>query len=386
MPSYRRLSELDDAIRNRTIEGLLALRKGIADAMPQRTAEETLLLGTWNIRNFDNNTFGHGPRFAETFFYLAEMVAAFDIVALQEINRDLGPLETLMDILGPEYDFIVTDVTEGPGGNKERLGFVFNRNKVCFKGVAGEIVLKRTGLIAAEGDRYRRQFARTPFACAFQAHWFKFMFATVHVYFGKESRNTPQFKRRVKEIEKVAKFLAERADEEEDNYVLVGDFNITSTDPNDPTFRPLEKNGFTVFKNRRGSNRQQTSFFDQISFKTRPGELELSGNRNAHGVFNFFDHVYRNDQFEAYDGYVLECLDRREAALRDDLARARSADKKAKIQARIEDIVDLKTKKRKRETYYKNEWRTYQMSDHYPLWVEVKIDFSDDHLRGRLVP
>jgi hypothetical protein len=31
-------------------------------------------------------------------------------------------------------------------------------------------------------------------------------------------------------------------------------------------------------------------------------------------------------------------------------------------------------------TYYKTHWRTRQMSDHLPLWVELKIDFSDRYL------
>ena len=28
-----------------------------------------------------------------------------------------------------------------------------------------------------------------------------------------------------------------------------------------------------------------------------------------------------------------------------------------------------------------NLWRTYQMSDHLPLWAEFRVDFSDDYLR-----
>ena len=28
------------------------------------------------------------------------------------------------------------------------------------------------------------------------------------------------------------------------------------------------------------------------------------------------------------------------------------------------------------------QWRTYQMSDHLPMWIEVRVDFSDDYLTG----
>ena len=33
------------------------------------------------------------------------------------------------------------------------------------------------------------------------------------------------------------------------------------------------------------------------------------------------------------------------------------------------------------EKYFTGRWRTFQMSDHLPLWVELKIDFSDQYLK-----
>ena len=35
-------------------------------------------------------------------------------------------------------------------------------------------------------------------------------------------------------------------------------------------------------------------------------------------------------------------------------------------------------------TYYQTYWRTHQMSDHLPMWVELKIDYSDEYLRSKL--
>jgi len=32
------------------------------------------------------------------------------------------------------------------------------------------------------------------------------------------------------------------------------------------------------------------------------------------------------------------------------------------------------------EKYYMTSWRTFEMSDHLPLWVELKIDFSNQYL------
>ena len=44
-----------------------------------------------------------------------------------------------------------------------------------------------------------------------------------------------------------------------------------------------------------------------------------------------------------------------------------------------------KGKLRKDKTaYYTTYWRTYQMSDHLPMWVELKIDYSDQFLQDKL--
>ncbi len=35
--------------------------------------------------------------------------------------------------------------------------------------------------------------------------------------------------------------------------------------------------------------------------------------------------------------------------------------------------------------YYKTYWRTHQMSDHLPMWIEFKVDFAEEYLRGQWV-
>ena len=34
-----------------------------------------------------------------------------------------------------------------------------------------------------------------------------------------------------------------------------------------------------------------------------------------------------------------------------------------------------------RETYFEKEWRTWQMSDHLPLFIELRIDFTEKYLK-----
>ena len=118
-----RLEENVDITRTRCAERLLAMRKRLRDVR-SRKSEGSLLLATWNIRDFDSNYYKFGHRLPETFFYIAEIISCFDLVALQEINRDLSALNRVMEILGREWDYIVTDTTEGRGGNGERMAFV----------------------------------------------------------------------------------------------------------------------------------------------------------------------------------------------------------------------------------------------------------------------
>lgn len=39
---------------------------------------------------------------------------------------------------------------------------------------------------------------------------------------------------------------------------------------------------------------------------------------------------------------------------------------------------------RSKKTYYRTYWRTHQMSDHLPMWVELKIDYSEQYLQRKL--
>ena len=32
--------------------------------------------------------------------------------------------------------------------------------------------------------------------------------------------------------------------------------------------------------------------------------------------------------------------------------------------------------------YYADDWRTWQMSDHLPMWVQLKVDFTEAYLES----
>ncbi len=381
----RDLARTDAAAAKRCAERLLAMRASL-QSVRKRRSEGSLMLATWNIRDFDSNKFRYGPRLPETFYYLAEIISCFDLVALQEVNRDLRPLEKLMRILGREWDYIVTDTTAGSGGNDERMAFLYNTDRVWFRKIAGEVVLPDGQLIvsrkkvkppkvleaedqpqddaqeeeAREGfAEVHQQFARTPFLVAFQSGWFKFSLCTVHIYYGRDSGE--QLERRIAEINRLVKFFATRQDAENtserdsggnvENYILLGDFNVVS--PEHRTMQALKSEGFEIPAaiDGRKVRGEGNHFYDQIATRVKDQRFEVV----AGGMIDMYRDVFRDtaEDRAIYEAFVPKSDPEKNKAFR-------ATTKEA-----------LYTK-----------WRTWQMSDHTPLWVEIKTDFAGHYLEG----
>jgi FMN phosphatase YigB (HAD superfamily) len=78
--------------------------------------------------------------------------------------------------------------------------------------------------------------------------------------------------------------------------------------------------------------------------------VKFSGNA---GVFDLYETIYHEDEKELYY---------------EDFSNVMKANKKA-----FDEV-----------TYNKkfNEWKTFQMSDHLPLWVEFDINYSEEYLKS----
>ena len=338
MPSYSTIKRIKDVSeRKRIVEKILSLRAQLDQEIPAKTALDTLLLATWNIRKFGDN------RLNESLHYIAEIISRFDLVAVQEVSTSLDGLQKLVALLGHNWDYIVTDSTEGTTGVGERMAFIYDKCKVLFRKMAGEIVLPANKLI-----NQKLQFARTPFSVAFQAGWFRFMLTTVHIYYGTANKNEP---RRVEEITTIAEFLKKRAKKEDENYIILGDFNIFNA--GDLTMKALEKADFYIpdaLKNH-PTNFGKNKYYDQIAFKLRmEPKMTVFSEENQHaGAFDFTKSVFLPQDIDNYRMYFDEIT----------------------LEGKTESQI---------ENYYLNDWCTYQMSDHFPLWIELKIDFSNQHL------
>jgi hypothetical protein len=201
-------------------------------------------------------------------------------------------------------------------------------------------------------DDSLRQFARTPFLISFQSGWLKLNLCTVHIYYGDDT-DAQKIKQRRSEIEMITKSLAAKAKSEfsqdkEAFLGVLGDFNIIGKDH--PTMQALESNDFVIpdeLKSIPGSNVKKDKTYDQIAFwnpkrNTEYAKLDILGAN----VFDFFEHVFKDSDEAEY--------------------RAESAKGLAS------------------NTSY-SDWRTYKMSDHLPMWIELRTDFGEEYLDKVLV-
>jgi len=342
----------------RIIERLLVLRKKLTKEIPEKHLESNLIIATWNIREFGSGKYG--GRSDEALYYIAEILSKFDVIAVQEVRKDLQSLKKLMVLLGPAWEYMFTDITEGNPGNEERLTFIFDTRKVKFGGLAGEMVLppmeEKDPVTGQSILVPSKQLSRTPFMCGFTAGWTNFILTTVHILYGLDAAEDPN---RIREITELAKAMSARADgkyEWSNNIVLLGDFNIFSRA--DSTLKAITNANFVIPKEIQslpGTNVLKNKFYDQIAFKVRPELFETSGNA---GVFDYFECVYKVEDEKVYEEEMGQ------AYIKNDKGQPR----------------------KDKAEYYRNFWRTFKMSDHLPMWVEIKIDHTDSFLSSRLVP
>ena len=276
------------------------LIKALDAEVPSKRLDENLLIATWNIRAFGGLTDkwrssdeDAPKRDLLSLHCIANIVRRFDVVAIQETKGNLRALRHMLDVLGPDWGLILTDVTEGAKGNDERLAFVFDMRRAKPSGLAAELVVPREWLARGSKDALEEQFARTPYAVSFLSGHQTFILVTLHVIFGKNPDE------RVPELKAIAEYMARWANEINSwgqNLIVLGDFNIDRHD--DPLYRAFTSTGLrtptelnlvprTIFGNSRDH------FYDQIAWFTGEGEapaLSLSY-RNSAGHFDFTKHV-----------------------------------------------------------------------------------------------
>ncbi len=208
--------------RNRTIDRLLELRAGLVKDVTPKDKQQSFHLATWNIRDFGAHRSTRRPRLAGVpALYRRRSFPSFDLIAVQEVNEDMTEFEKVMRMLGPRWNYVVTDQS----GNHERLAFVFDTRKIRFRHVTGEIVLPPKG----KGDPIQPHAVprRVPGRLAQVQHLHR-------AHSLRRPRRTPPRATRDRRHRRV---LHERQKKDGETYILIGDFNILS--PDHPTMASL---------------------------------------------------------------------------------------------------------------------------------------------------
>jgi exonuclease III len=211
---------------------ITSLRAALDQALPKKTAH-SLLIGSWNVRAFDRavgkwrSSPGDSPiRDLSNVLCIAEVVRRFDVIAIQEVRQSAEAFLAMLQVLGPGWAYLVTDVTEGSAGNSERLAFVFDTARVHPSGLACELVVSAKAA-GVSTDALSGQFARTPYAVSFARGAAQFTMVTLHVVYGKKAAD------RIPELTEVAQWLARWAKKRDawgTNLIALGDFNIDRKD------------------------------------------------------------------------------------------------------------------------------------------------------------
>ena len=164
------MPEITDKPPDDIEEELEKLREDLDNSIPAKELDRNLLIATWNIRAFGGLTkkwkasSSDSPkRDLHALLCIAEIVSRFDVIAIQEVCGDLRALRHMLKVLNPAWQFLMTDVTRGDAGNRERIAFLFDTRKVRLSGLACELVIPPDELGKIAQDALQEQFARTPY-------------------------------------------------------------------------------------------------------------------------------------------------------------------------------------------------------------------------------
>ncbi|HEX2192592.1 MAG TPA: endonuclease/exonuclease/phosphatase family protein [Acidimicrobiales bacterium] len=280
---------------------VLGLRAALRSALPAKSLDRNLLIGTWNIRAFGDlaDTWSSGPkdkvkRDRRALALITEIVSHFDVVAIQEVRGNLRALRHMMKTLGADWSFTLTDVTRGKAGNDERLAFVFDTRRVKLSGLACELVLSDEDMKIKGAEQLARQFARTPYAVSFLSGGRTFILVTLHVLWG----DVPE--QRIPELKGIARWARDWAEEIASwgqNLIVLGDFNIDRID--NKAFKAFTETGLhpppelnevprTIFSGKTGG------FYDQVAWFDSPAGTPLLTLRytGRAGGFDFVPFVF----------------------------------------------------------------------------------------------
>jgi endonuclease/exonuclease/phosphatase family metal-dependent hydrolase len=323
-----------------------AIDKKFTDRNVPKSQNGKLLLASWNIANL-----GEQKRKAKDLKLIAHICSRFDLIAVQEIKSNISHFDTVVEEMEGDYDWIINDT----GGNAERLGFIYRKDKVKPGRLFAEIAVPEKDFIRHDvvvsytkskkkmvevypGHEYI-PFDRNPFVGTFKAGVLEFNLVNVHLYFGAFKNNAKiqeraKYVRRVLEILMMAKW-AKKQSKNKNAYskdiILVGDMNVPRMDKEEAAYRAL-----------------MTSGLEPKDYFTKTGGSNLAG-------------IKTYDQMAITGGKIKDRLDNYDVLDFDDALFA------AKWKSLVNSLGEKKAKK-KFDQYVK-----FYVSDHRPLWMQLDV-------------
>jgi hypothetical protein len=223
--------------------------------------------------------FGKKARSEAAIHYIAEILGQFDLIGIVELRDKLADLDKVLHILGPYWRAVYSDMIPDPGGNRERIAYVYDKRAVTFTGFAATATPPRT----KKGTEYLpdRSGWRPPYAASFQAGNFDFVVIAAHVRWG-DSR-----KARLSELELFAEWVTAKRKEPaavDKDILVMGDFNVEDEE----MFKVLTSYGLklpeALVGRDLGSNLERNKRYDQIlHFPQYPSNFT-----NAGDVLDFY--------------------------------------------------------------------------------------------------
>ncbi len=351
---------MDDDYKKRVIQNIERLKTGIRDKIPNKKVDQNLLLASWNIKNFGRLH----DRTPESLYYIAEIISAFDIISIQEINGNLSHFKKIMRLLGSDWKYTLSDVTEGSSGNDERFGFIYDSRRVTHSGLSGEIVIPPELL---SNQPIIKQLKRTPSFTGFESGWKKFSIISVHLHPGDDSNGPGEptdeeiRKEEVRLLMEIIKDRIEDATNDENrNMIILGDTNLYKND--DDIIALFTDQGFTESDGLIGkfTNTSLNQIYDRIFLRVSKyfRLVRDHTDKEVGDVFNLFDYVYINTPEEIAKYHSLMLAHKGNPDTLDD------------------DDAFI--------SYFNRHWKRNQISDHLPVWLEIETDSSASFLRNKL--
>lgn len=304
-------------------QGLKVLQDRITLAkIPPSKLDESINIATWNVREF-----GKKKRQDLSLHLIAEIIGQFDVVSLVEVRDDVTDLGKVLDYLGPYWKVVFSDDLIDPGGNHERIAFVYDTRAAVFTGFASQATSARK----KDGTEYVPgiNWWRPPYSASFRAGSFDFVLIAAHIRWGKAEKG------RIPELQAMADFVAAKHAEHyvvDHDIIVVGDFNVPRTDS--PLFHALTSRGLQMpaqLVGAHGTDLAKEKRYDQILHDPKYTK-SFTGQG---GVLDF----YAGDHAPLFPGMNLS-----------------------------------------KQAF------TYQISDHLPLWLHVDTDIESERLDQILNP